>query len=88
MSYEVPETSERVAFLTLLGMAAAVIASLAVGALFAVVLMGAACLAGAVARIALPVGRSFAVRRRAIDVGLLVVFGGGLLFLGLTSPLG
>ncbi len=87
MSYQQPETPEAVAVVTLAGMVGAVGVSLWLGAEFAVLLMSIACFVGAAARIALPVGRSFAVRRRAIDVGILVVFGSGLAFLGLTAPL-
>ncbi len=87
MSYEEPETSERVAALTLGGMAAAILLSLVLGAQFAVLTMAGACVAGAVARIILPVGRAFAVRRRAIDVTILVVFAAGLGWLGVSAPL-
>ncbi len=87
MSYEEPETSEPVAVLTIVGMAVAIGLSLLLGAQLAVLLMASACYLGAAARIALPVKRAFAVRRRAIDVAILLVFGGGLTFLGFTAPL-
>ncbi|WP_062200866.1 DUF3017 domain-containing protein [Demequina salsinemoris] len=87
MSYQQPDTPKVIAVATLVGMVGAVCLSLVLGARVAVLLMAAACFAGAAARIALPVGRAFAVRRRAIDVTILVVFGVGLAFLGFTAPL-
>ncbi|WP_062518670.1 hypothetical protein [Demequina silvatica] len=54
----------------------------------AVLALAAFAAAGAVARIVMPVERAFQVRRRAIDVGVLVVLAAALLFLGLTTPLG
>ncbi len=87
MSHDTPQTSERVAVLTLIGMAAAVGSSLVVGSRIAVLIMAAACAGGALARILLPVESSFAVRRRAVDVTIMVSFAVGLGFLGLTAPL-
>ncbi|WNM23964.1 DUF3017 domain-containing protein [Demequina capsici] len=85
---DTPQTSEPVAVATLIGMAVAVALALVVGPRLAVLLMAAACVAGAVARVVLPVDRAFSVRRRAIDVGMMVAFAAGLTFLGLTAPLG
>ncbi|WP_084124333.1 DUF3017 domain-containing protein [Demequina sp. NBRC 110054] len=87
MSYQQPDTPRVVAVSTLAGVVGAVALSLVAGAQVAVLVMAGACFLGAAARIALPVGRSFAVRRRAIDVGILLVFGAALAFLGLTAPL-
>ncbi|WP_062291794.1 hypothetical protein [Demequina phytophila] len=74
------------------GLTAAVVAialsGLIVGVDVAVLALAAFAAAGAVARIVIPVGRTFEVRRRAIDVGVLVVLAAALLFLGLTTPLG
>ncbi len=42
---------------------------------------------GAAVRMMLPVGRAFSVRRRAIDVMLMVGFGVALTVLGLAVPL-
>ncbi|MFV0286924.1 MAG: hypothetical protein ACK5IM_11165 [Demequina sp.] len=42
---------------------------------------------GAAVRMALPAGRSFSVRRRAIDATLMVGFGVALTVLGLAVPL-
>ena len=54
----------------------------------AVVLMALFAAGGAVARVVLPVTRAFAVRRRAVDVSVLLVLAAALAFLGLTTPLG
>lgn len=54
----------------------------------AVLVLAVFALAGAVARIVTPAARSFAVRRRAVDVTVLAVLGLALGFLGLTTPLG
>jgi hypothetical protein len=54
----------------------------------AVLILSLFALAGAIARITTPAARSFAVRRRAVDVTVLGVLGLALGFLGLTTPLG
>ncbi|MDN4471603.1 hypothetical protein [Demequina zhanjiangensis] len=87
MSHDTPQTSERIAVLTLIGMAIVVASSLLVGSMVAVLLMAAACAGGAIARIVLPVESAFAVRRRAVDVAVMVTFAAALGFLGLTAPL-
>lgn len=53
-----------------------------------VLLLALFALAGAVARIVLPATAVFAVRRRAVDVTVLLVLAGVLGYLGLTTPLG
>jgi len=78
MSKNEPElTSWRVVSLAELVSARAAILSLA---LFA--------LAGAGARAFAPLSRAFVVRSKLIDVVVLVVLGGVLAFLALTTPLG
>ncbi|WP_062298470.1 hypothetical protein [Demequina maris] len=81
---------------TPLGLAVAVTAAvvaialsgLVVGVDVAVLALAAFAAAGAIARIVTRVGHGFEVRRRAIDVGVLVVLAVALGFLGLTTPLG
>lgn len=81
-------TSWRVAVGALTG--AAVLVSLAglVSARVAILALAGFALAGALARVVAPVRRAFVVRRRLIDVGVLLVLGGALGYLGLTTPLG
>lgn len=43
--------------------------------------------AGAIARIVMPASAAFRVRRRAVDVTVLLVFAAALGYLGLTTPL-
>jgi hypothetical protein len=81
-------TSWRVAIAVLA--ATAVLVSLAgfVSARAAILSLAVFALAGAAARAFSPLGRAFVVRRRLIDVSVLVAFGAALTFLGLTTPLG
>jgi hypothetical protein len=65
-----------------------VLMSLFISPAAAVLALGAFALAGAAARIASPLRRAFVVRRRAIDVIVLSVFGVALVYLGLTAALG
>lgn len=76
--------------------AAAVGASAAIAVVFVgvlvdvstgVLVMAGLALVGAVTRLVLPAERSFAVRRRYVDVTVLAVFAAGLAFLALTTPL-
>lgn len=64
------------------------LSGLVIGVDVAVLALAAFAAAGAVARVVTPMGRAFAVRRRAIDVAVLAVLAIGLAFLGLTTPLG
>ncbi|WP_062463258.1 hypothetical protein [Demequina soli] len=64
------------------------LSGLVVGVRVAVLGLAVFAAAGAVARVVTPIGRSFSVRRRAIDVTVLAVFALVLGFLGLTTPLG
>lgn len=70
--------------------ATAVLVSLAalVSARAAILSLAVFALAGAAARAFVPLGRAFVVRRKVVDVSVLVVLGGVLAFLGLTTPLG
>jgi len=45
-------------------------------------------LAGAAARAFTPLRRAFVVRRRLVDVSVLLTLGGVLAYLGFTTPLG
>ena len=84
---QTPQTSVQVALLTVLAAVGAVLLSLVLGARVGVFVMAVACAAGAVARLVLPAERAFAVRRRAVDVAMMVAFMAALTFLGLTTPL-
>ena len=64
------------------------LSGLVIGMDLAVLALAVFAGAGAVARVVTPMGRAFAVRRRAIDVAILALLAVGLLFLGLTTPLG
>jgi len=54
---------------------------------FAVVVLAALCLAGAVARVAFPESLGFTVRRRLVDVSTLLIFALGFAYLGITAIL-
>ena len=89
MPMKEPElTSWRVAVAVLA--ATVVLVSLAglVSARVAILSLAVFALAGAAARAFAPLGRAFIVRRRLVDVSVLVVLGGVLAYLGLTTPLG
>ncbi len=81
-------TSWRVAIAVLA--ATAVLVSLAgfVSARAAILSLAVFALAGASARAFVPLGRAFVVRRKFVDVSVLVILGGVLAFLGLTTRLG
>ena len=70
--------------------ASTVLVSLAglVSARAAILSLAVFALAGAGARAFAPLRRAFVVRRRLVDVSVLLVLGGALAFLGLTTPLG
>ncbi|WP_062517666.1 hypothetical protein [Demequina gelatinilytica] len=80
-------TPRRLAYLLALAVVAVALSGLLIGVGRAVLALAVFAAAGAVARIITPVERAFAVRRRAIDVGVLVVLAAALAFLGLTTPL-
>jgi hypothetical protein len=54
----------------------------------ALVLFALLALGAAVARIVIPANKAFAIRRRAVDVGMLTAIGAVLLFLAFATPLG
>ena len=80
-------TPVTVAVAALVGVLGIIAIGLATDVRVAVLLLAGFALAGAAARIVMPVSRAFAVRRRAVDTVVLVVLGLVLLFLGLTTPL-
>lgn len=65
-----------------------VLLSLVVSPAVCVFALSVFALAGAGARIASPLRRAFVVRRRAVDVAILAIFGVSLAYLGLTAALG
>ncbi len=77
-----------VAVATLVAVWVLVLLSLVISPGIAVLALAVFALAGAAARIASPLRRAFVVRRRAVDVIVLSVFGLVLLYLGLTAALG
>jgi len=81
-------TSWRVAVAALV--ATVVIVSLAgfVSARVAILSLAAFALAGAAARAFAPLRRAFVVRRRLVDVSVLLILGVALAYLGFTTPLG
>ncbi len=83
-----PLAPERVAVTAAIVCVLIALSGLVVGVGVAVVALAVFAAAGAVARVVTPVGRAFAVRRRAIDVSVLALLAVGLGFLGLTTPLG
>lgn len=85
---ETPLTSLGVAAAALIVASAVVAFGALVSVTAAVLALAALSFIAAAARLALPVGRVFAVRRRAVDVATMCVLGAALAFLGLTTPLG
>ncbi len=71
---------------------AIVCAVVAFGALVSVqvaaLILAGITVAAAVLRMVVPAGRTFTVRRRVIDVMMLLTFALALTYLGLTTPLG
>ncbi len=88
MSKSEPElTTWRVAIAVLATTAVLVALAALVSARVAILSLAVFALAGAAARAFAPLGRAFVVRRKLVDVAVLVVLGGALAFLGLTTPL-
>ncbi len=81
-------TSWRVALVVLA--ACGLLVSLAglVSAQAAILALAVFALAGAGARAFAPHRKAFVVRRRLVDVSVLLVLGSSLAYLGLTTPLG
>ncbi len=81
-------TSWRVAVAVLAATVVLVSLAVLVSAQVSILSLAVFALAGAAARAFAPLGRAFVVRRRLVDVSVLVVLGGVLAYLGLTTPLG
>jgi len=81
-------TPSRVAMVLLAVMAVIVSLASMVSPRVAILALAAFAIAGAVARLFAPVKRAFMVRRKWIDVGVLVILGAALLYLGMTTQLG
>ena len=81
-------TPWRVAVAALVAVGVLVLLSLVVSPGASVLALAAFALAGAAARIWTPLRRAFVVRRRAVDIIVLSVFGLVLVYLGLTAALG
>lgn len=81
-------TSWRVAVAALAATAVLVSLSEFASARIAILSLAAFALAGAAARLFAPLRRAFVVRRRLVDVSVLVALGAALAYLGLTTPLG
>lgn len=77
----------RAAVWVLVGAIAIVLSAWVVGVVAALVLLAGFALLGAALRVVQPTARAFSVRRRAVDVGVLLVFAGALIFLAATTPL-
>ncbi|WP_084105004.1 hypothetical protein [Demequina sp. NBRC 110056] len=88
MRAETPQTTLVVAAIALSVVGATVAFGAMVSVQAAVLLLAGIAFLGAAARLALPATRVFAVRRRAVDVGILLSFAVALAYLGLTTPLG
>ncbi|WP_160297444.1 DUF3017 domain-containing protein [Demequina flava] len=82
-----PQTRALTAGIVLAVVAVCVAVGAMVNAQAGTLLLAGAAFAGAALRIVLPAGVAFSVRRRAVDISLMVVFGLALAFLGLTTPL-
>lgn len=80
-------TSGRVAATALGGAVLLVLVAVVFSAQAAIIGMAIFALAGAAARVFTPLRRAFVVRRRLVDVAVLLVFGLVLLYLGVTTPL-
>lgn len=83
-----PLAPARISAIIAVAVVAIALSGVLVGVDVAVLALAVFALAGAVARVITPVERAFAVRRRAIDVAVLLALSAGLFWLGLTTPLG
>lgn len=81
-------TPARVATAVLIAVGVLVASAAVVSAQVGIVALGVFGLAGAAARIAAPLRRSFIVRSKTIDAAFLAVLGTALIYLGLATPLG
>lgn len=83
-----PLTSGRTAVVALCAAGAIIAVGALVDVRAGVFMLAGLALVGAVARLTLPAGKSFSVRRRYVDVAVLLAFVAALTFLGLSTPLG
>jgi hypothetical protein len=81
-------TARRVAVAALVAVWVLVMVAFLASPAVAVLALAAFALAGAAARVGTPLRQAFVVRRRAIDVLVLIAFGIALAYLGLTANLG
>jgi hypothetical protein len=84
---EIPLTTAAVAVGVIVLVAGIVAFGALVDVQVAVLALAAVALLGAVARLALPATRVFTVRRRAVDVSIMLAFALALAVLGLTTTL-
>ena len=82
-----PLASVATALITLGAVAGIVAFGALVDVRAATLLLAGLAFLGAAARLALPAGRSFSVRRRAVDVTVMLALAALLTFLGLTTAL-
>ncbi|PKQ25604.1 MAG: hypothetical protein CVT64_09295 [Actinobacteria bacterium HGW-Actinobacteria-4] len=80
-------TSATVAIAVLVGVIIILVIALTTSMRAGVVGLAVFALAGAAARVVVPASAAFAVRRRTVDVSVLLVFGLALAYLGLTTAL-
>ncbi|WP_062069813.1 DUF3017 domain-containing protein [Demequina sediminicola] len=88
MESNTPQTKLLAAVSALLAVSVCVAVGVLASAQVATLLLAAVAFCGAALRLVLPAGVAFTVRRRAVDVTIMVTFGVALAFLGLTTPLG
>jgi len=84
----IPLTTVAAATTSLVVVCAIVLYGTFVDVQVAVLALAGVALVAAVLRMVVKTGRTFTVRRRAIDVPILLGFAAVLTFLGLTTPLG
>lgn len=84
---DTPRISVTVAVAALAGVLGLVLLGMGTTMRLAVLALALYLCAGAVARVLLPASRTLAVRRRAVDVAVLLTLAAALVFLGLTTPL-
>lgn len=87
MDDNTPQTVVRSALIALVIVAVLITVGAMVSVPVATVTLAVVAVVGAVLRIVLPAGVAFSVRRRSIDVVMMLVLAAVLLYLGLTTPL-
>ena len=88
MDRDTPQTAVAVATAVAVTVCAVVVLGAVVSVQAAVLVLAGVAFVGAAARLAMRATRVFAVRRRAVDVMVLLSFAVVLAYLGLTTPLG